>query len=280
MPDTALRALQSWMEAVIRNPGGAEVGVESASAREMDAEEVVRSTGALSAVERLQLYNRGYHARLLECLATAYPALRQTMGRELFEAFVLDYVDDRPSRSYTLHGLTDGFADHLEATRPDRDAPEQWVDLLVELARLEQAFAQVFDGPGSEGEEAPAPGDLPELPDARCLERTVEVAPAFRLLPARFDLSKYFLAARLGESAPLPAAADGAIVLTRKDYVVLSTQLGLAQRLVLEALMEGATIGTAAAAHGVQPVEVWGWVRSWAARVFFRRVDGDPADGG
>lgn len=269
------------MEAVIRHPGGAAAGVESASsARRLELDDVVRPAGALSAVERLQLYNRGYHARLLECLAAAYPALRQTMGPELFDAFALDYVHDRPSRSYTLHGLTDGFADYLEATRPDTGAPEQWVDLLVDLARLEQAFVQVFEGPGSEGEKTAVPGDLPEVPDARCLGSTMEAAPAFRLLPARFALSEHFLAGRRGETAPLPAAADGAIVLTRKEYVVLLTQLDRPRRVVLETLMDGGTVGTAATVHGVEPAEVWGWVRSWAGRGFFRRVDTDPADDG
>lgn len=264
------------MQAVVQHPGGAAAGIASTAARshlDVEPSDVVASTAKLGPHERLELYNRGYHARLLECLRTAYPALLEMVGPELFEAFARDYLAARPPRSYTLLALTHGFADHLQATRPDEDAPgpEPWVDLIVDVARAEQAFVAVFEGAGSEGQAWLRPEGLSEEP---LLAARLQIAPAFRLLSTRFALAEFLLATRRGErETPYPPAREGGLALTRRDFVVILTPLDRAQRDVLQALAGGASIAGAAETAGVDPLEAWAWVRAWSSRVFFRSLE-------
>lgn len=281
MSEIPLQALQSWMQAVVQHPAGAAAGVASRAARRhLDVDpsaltDVVASTATLGAGEKLELYNRGYHSRLLECLRKAYPALLEVVGAELFEAFARDYLAARPPRSYTLLALTHGFADHLQATRPDEDAPEEWVDLVVDVARAEQAFVQVFEGPGSEDDVWQRPDDLPEEPESALLEGRLQLAPAFRLLSTRFELAELLLAARRGERTAYPPAEEGGLAVTRRDFVVILTPLDRAQHDVLQALADGGSIAGAAGAAGVDPVDAWRWVRVWSGRVFFRSLEVD-----
>src|SRR4051812_450530 len=139
-PATALHGLETWMLAALTSheaPGPDE------------SRAVVRSTAGLGAPERIALYRRGYRARLVECMHETHPALRHALGDGLFDEFALDYLAATPSRSYTLLDLGARFADHLEATRPDGD--ELWPEFIVDLARLERAFHEVYEGLGAEG---------------------------------------------------------------------------------------------------------------------------------
>ena len=69
-----LDELQRWMQAVITHPHGVISGIESSDARDLiailpaQAERVVTRSRALTAIERLDIYNHAYFGRLLECL--------------------------------------------------------------------------------------------------------------------------------------------------------------------------------------------------------------------
>jgi hypothetical protein len=255
MPEApALRDVQAWMLAVMTEPGGA----QSEAARErIDAtpEEVVRSTPGLGAGQRLELYRRGYTARLLETMRAHHPALRHALGDEVFDAFAVDYLAARPSRSYTLLDLGAGFADHLEATRPDGD--ESWPDFLIDLVRLERAFIEVYDGPGAESAELLQPGDV--TAGARLLP-----VPCLRLLAARFPVADYLMAVRRREEPPLPAPRRTWLALSRRDYEVTITELDERGHALLAALIGGAPVGDDDARR--LPLD-------WAERGFFLSAD-------
>src|SRR6266508_5931262 len=148
--------LQGWLQTVVTHPDGVAAG---AAATGLPIDVVVRPSSRLTAEQRLHLYHRGYHLRLLECVRALHPALRHALTEELFDEFALDYLRARPSRSYTLFRLTEGFADHLEATRPD--GGEAWPDFVIDLARLERTFLEVYEGPGVEDEPLVSAADLP-----------------------------------------------------------------------------------------------------------------------
>jgi hypothetical protein len=80
--------------------------------------------------------------------------LAGALGNELFDQFAMAYLQAYPSTSYTLSQLGANFARHLEETRPDRDelahGEVSWPDFLIDVARLEWAIGEVFDGPGVE----------------------------------------------------------------------------------------------------------------------------------
>jgi hypothetical protein len=50
----------------------------------------------LSAAQRLAIYQRGYFARLLQCLEGQYKALCHALGKELFDDFSKEYLRKYP----------------------------------------------------------------------------------------------------------------------------------------------------------------------------------------
>ena len=268
-----LRQLQEWLRAVITDPD-ADVDVD------VPADRVVRSSHRLSSAQRLGLYRRSYRLRLLEAMRAYHPGLRHMLGDDLFDEFALEYIRARPSRSYTLQRLGEGFADHLAATRPDLDgAPEAWPSVMIDLAHLERTFAEVYDARGTEGEELPAGRDLPVEPDAGWLAATVVPVGCLRLVRSSFPAGPYLSAVRRGEDPPLPAPAESFVAVNRRDYVVTLTPLEASEHELLERLVvQGARIKTAASSAAIEPVEAWRLVRRWADHAFFRSLH--PGQGG
>lgn len=273
-----LASLQRWVQAVIRHPEGVEAGAASAPARrEMDLapgnlDQVVNPSAQLSSAQRLAIYSRGYHLRLLECLRTMHPALQHALGPELFDEFALDFLQARPSRSYTLGQLNADFAEHLGTQKPDIGSEdEQWPDLLIDLARLERAFMEVFDGPGTEGvkpELDPPAGNS----DSGWETVTVQASPSLRLIRSGYPVGRYLQAVRAGQHPRLPFPEPSFIALSRKDYRVILTELDLRRFETLELMLHGSSIGQAARQIRAAPGEIWAWVRHWISCGFFLQV--------
>jgi hypothetical protein len=270
VPETThLRRLQEQLRAAIADPGPAG----------LDPEGVIRSSTKLSASQRLDLYRRSHRERLLEAMRAFYPALAHMLGRELFDDLAWEYLQERPSRSYTLQRLGEGLPDYLETNRPDADGPrETWPDLMIDLARLERAFAEVYDAPGLEGEATPSSADLPAAPDASWLAATVEPAPCLRLLRSSFAAGPYLAAVRRGEQPAIPVPAESFLAISRRDYAVRLTPLDAARHQLLDRLRRGAPIKQAAAAAELSPLAAWQEVRRWSEDACFRSLRrGDPA---
>jgi hypothetical protein len=117
------------------------VTVDGDQVGDMLAGDVVAGSATLSAAQRIEIYRRGYRARLVDCLRRTHPGLRHVLGDEVFDAFALDYLAAYPSRSYTLGRLGANWSAHLEATRPDPDSPqrERWPDFQPARRRDERA---------------------------------------------------------------------------------------------------------------------------------------------
>ncbi len=240
-----LERIQRWMQAVITHPGGVGSGISSPEARrsvELDAkglESIVAPSATLTGAERLAIYSRSYHARLLQCFREMFPALFQALGEKLFNLFALDYLQRYPPHSYTLDDLADRFAQHLAETRPDSDAPpgerESWPDFIVELAEIEWAFLKIYDGPGTEGRALPAAENIRALSLERILETRPVHAPSLRLFAFRYPVHAYMLAARRGEHPQMPAPRDTFVAATRMNYRVALFELSTQQHTLLKA---------------------------------------------
>lgn len=291
-----LECLQRWMQAAITRPGVGGAGVASEELwRGPDVShgslaETILPSASLSGAERLAIYQRSYHARLLETLRTMFPSLLCALGEELFHRFALDYLRQFPPHGYTLDGLADDFPRHLAETRPDADAPpdrrEPWPDFIVELATLELAFLKVFDGPGVEGRKISDVPDIPTLADDRLLAARPVPAPCLRLFAFRYPVHTYLLSSRRGESKGLPAPAESFVCMTRRDYRVLIHELTPAQYEFIRAI-DGRQCVARALGPGASSVErprpsvstVRDWLCDWTAKGFFERVEVLPEAG-
>jgi hypothetical protein len=288
-PAPALDVVQRWFQAVVTHPDGVAGGLSSAAANRFmpldrdGLERLVRRSSRLTAEQRLSIYANAYYARLLECLAECFPVLRRVLGAEVFAGFAFDYLQRYPSRSYTLDRLAESFPRFLEETRPDRSAaaapdlqaapepeaaqepepaqaPPAWPDFLVDLATLELAIAQVFDGPGAEGEPLLTPAELgPLRADGRFAAARLKPVPCLRLLRFRYPVNAFYTAARApagpprwqeeaAAELPFPEPAAEHVALSRADFVVRRHELSPLEHAILAELLGGASVGEAIAA--------------------------------
>lgn len=224
-----------------------------------------------TAVERMAVYSSAYFARLLEVLRELFPCLRYAIGDELFDTFAVEYLQAHPPASYTLHRLADRYADFLEATRP---ADDHSLAFVVDLARLEHAIDQVFDGPGPEtGSKILSAGG--GVADGGRLS----LVPGLRLLAFRFPVSSYFTAWKAGHQPEWPAADAQFVALLRRDYIVRRHELSSVQFELLGYIAAGQSLEDSLAAIAAHASSIDGlagdvqrWFTRWSASGFFAGV--------
>lgn len=116
------------------------------------AEAHLLPSATLTAVQRLELYQRQYWFRLLDSLADDFPALRWLLGARAFAALAEHYLREVPPGRANLRHLGAGLAELIGSGR-HRLAHAV---AAQELARLESAWIAAF-----EAAELPMPA--PEL---------------------------------------------------------------------------------------------------------------------
>jgi hypothetical protein len=306
-PPEDVDRLQRWFQAVVTNPDGVEAGADSAVAQRLihlppgQLEKVITRSRALSAAERLAIYANAYHTRLLECLGEVYPMLKRALGEEAFEGFAFGYLQDYPSRSYTLNALGRHFPRYLQETRPagldtaaESADPEpangngplasDWPDLLIDLARFEWAIYDVFDGPGVEGQALLEFDQLSVISPERWPEVRLKPVPCLQLLATRFPVNDYYTALRKAERdevVPLPAGRESFAALTRRQFVVRRYNFSRTEFELLQAIRDGQTVGQAVE-HAASITDgdmeklctnLQLWFRNWTAEGFFHSVE-------
>lgn len=287
----SLPELQRWFQAAIMRPDMSAAMPEDATVNAVTGGEamttevatVITASTRQHPAQRLAVYRRGYRLRLLECLRGSFPALCHLLGQDLFDAFADDYLAACPSRSYTLFQLGEHFADHLQRTRPDRDRlpaeRETWVDLMVDLARFERVFAEVYHGPGTETSPILRAVDLPADTDPAWPELTLRPAPCLRLATTRYPVHGYAAAVTRGEAPQLPRAQPTVLAVHRRRYTVLVTELSPPADRLLAALLDGETVTSAATTAGIPPTTAQPWIRRWVEAGLFMACAPRPALG-
>jgi len=279
------------MQSVIMHPGGVEHGVRCEEARQQidvqpeELEAVICRSRALTSDERLAIYSRAYFSRLLECLQAEFPVLVHAIGEDAFDEFAISYLQRYPSRSYTLGRLAENFTRYLAETRPkdedDSGLVASWPDFVVDLAKLEWTFSQVFDGPGVEDEPLLSADQLQRVPADRWPEVRLVPVRCLRLLTLRFPVNRYFTAVRQNENPSIPEPAETFVAVKRRRYVVRHYPLSRPQFTLLEAMQAKRTVGEAIAEMAKiaeAPMEdlatnLQRWFRNWAIEGFFSDVE-------
>ena len=287
-PDDLSR-IQRWMQAVITHPSGIRAGVVSDAARQgfdasfEDVEKIVSRSRALTGAEALMIYSRSYHARLLECFRAEFPCVLHALGDALFTDFVIEYLKHYPPRSYTLHDLAKNFPQFLAETRPAASAPsgerETWPDFIIDLATLERAFIEVFDGPGSEGQLLASAVQIRELDDEQFAGLRLATVPCLRLLAFRYPVLAYFNGVREKKEPEMPAPSDAFLAVNRMNYRVYFSNLSPAQYSVLASLTSGLSVAEALSLatrvagqdHNWLAARTRTWLRDWVDGGFFLR---------
>ncbi len=160
-----------------------------------------------AARERLEVYADMYFFRLLDALKSEVPKVAQWMGDDDFHDLVADYLvahpSTRPSLRHSAAALPGFLASHVAgAACPG----------LPDLARLELARNDAFDGPESPRLEAQA---LAALPTDAWPRLCFHVAPTVRRLRLRTSTIPTWRALADGRPPPRTSADIGGCIVWR-----------------------------------------------------------------
>src|SRR6185436_5865935 len=180
-PDLGLKRLMQGFQ-------GNVVAPHERGRRRVPAGTLVLPSKTLTAAQRIGIYGDAYLARLIEALHEDFPALSRLIGHRAFHRLCRAYLERHPSRSWSLNPLGRRLPDFL--SRPVR-VPRRAA--CLDLARLEVAHSEVFDG---EGAEALKPRDFAGLPASTLGRRRLTFVPAFRLLALDHAANPYLDAVR------------------------------------------------------------------------------------
>jgi hypothetical protein len=274
------------MQSVLMHRGGVAEGVDSPAAREQidislsELPTIILPSQSLSSADRLEIYVNAYHARLMECLAEEFTVTRWTVGDDLFDAVTFGYLQNYPSRSYTLNQLGSRFPDYLSESRihaggmPEGAEPN-WPDFVVELALLERALYEVYDGPGTERSGTIDPARLAAVPPEGWSGLQLIPAPCLRLLSFAHPVSDYWGKRKDDAEPTVPAPQPTWLAVGRCEFVVERHDLSAAQFAVLSAIVGGATLAesleigtTSAPGEAIEP-QLGEWFSQWMAAGFF-----------
>jgi hypothetical protein len=173
---------------------------------------LVKGNDRLGSVERLQIYNRMYWYRLMDCVADDCPGLRAFLGEDGFWKLVVAYLNAYPSRSYTLRNLCSQLIKFVQE-EPKWTTPHN--EAALELVQFEWAQIVAFDG------ETLAPFDEASLTQVDPDKLRVRLQPYMTLLHLEYAVDEYVLAVKQGDHA-LRGTASQAVVKRRKARAVKS----------------------------------------------------------
>ncbi|QYM80586.1 DNA-binding domain-containing protein [Horticoccus luteus] len=158
-----------------------------------------RDTGRLSALDRIEIYNRMYWFRLLDSLGEDFPGLRMHLGEARFLRLARAYIATHPSRSFTLRDLGRHLPRFI-AAQPRHTAPH--TAAARNLAAFEWAQIVAFDA------AARAPVSVRRMRTADPLTLRLALQPCLTLLRLSFAVDDYLLALKQHDSALRTAASQ------------------------------------------------------------------------
>jgi hypothetical protein len=243
----------------------------------------IKPNDRLTSFERLEIYNRQYWWRLMSSLAEDFPGLQAILGNRRFDALCKAYLNDRPSRSFTLRNLGRDLAPWLKKN-PHWAGSNQAIAL--DMVRLEWADIEAFDGAD---EEPLRPADVAKSAGG---DLRLRLQPYVRLLKfhypvdalvleiKRFNDDTEFLSNAFRERRKRKRVTAVAklkpktifLAVHRIDYSVYFRRLQPAEYGLLLAIQNGRTLaqavnevfGKRSKASGADPAQVTEWFRNWS----------------
>ena len=282
---SSLLETQRELAKLIMQPMTVREGMRTAS--RAGAEKFIKPNDRLTSFERLEIYNRGYWFRVLDCLAEDFPGVRAIVGTGRFRRLSEAYLAECPSRSFTLRNLGSRLAEWLKAN-------PKWLgrepQLILDMVALEWAHVEAFD---SAELRAITPEELAQAGS----DVQLQLQPYVKLLKLHYPIDDLALAVRNRKrsgklvsalrQSPCPTTPVFFLALHRLDYSVHYRRLEPEAYQVLVLLRGGAGLSDAVAgafessempeAQQVQNVELW--FRTWQSLGWFCSRQAGDTDG-
>ena len=170
------------------------------------ADSFIKPNDRLSSFERLEIYNRQYWFRIVDCFYDDYPGLHAVMGDRRFAKLARAYLAKHPSESFTLRNL----GRHLESflrNNPELISPQP--QLALDMARLEWAHIVAFD------ERGKPVVDVDDLLGSNPATVRLALQPYITLLEVSYPVDDLLLAAKRGDDG-LRTEASNAVALRHR----------------------------------------------------------------
>jgi hypothetical protein len=287
-----LKDIQRLAAAAIRTPLGRGNRTRSIFSDGRPMREVIETfikpNDRLTSLERLEIYNRQYWFRVLDCLYDDYPGLRAILGMEKFHRICRAYLEKYPSRSFTLRNLGSRLEQFL-MEQPKLTAPR--TDMAIDMARFEWAQIVAFDGPANELLV------IDDLLGADPAKLRLSLQPHLTLLDMQYPLDDFVIAVKKKNAAMRSEASNAVenhshngrekrlrlprrqrllLAVHRYDNGIYYKHLEPAEHAILSALRNGKTvvraceIGAKADAN-LSGEQVQKWFRDWSQLGWFCR---------
>jgi hypothetical protein len=243
-----LRSLQQRFLALITASDGVPAALANMAATPADLGDLVVGDTRLDGVGRVTVYADMYFQRLLDVLREDFPKLEAALGEDPFRELVGGFLAEVPPADHSLRNLgapLPGFV----ADRTDL-ADRPW---LADLARLEWARADVFDGADCDVLDLEG---LRAVPGDRFAELPLRLVPTQRQVPVGFAVEQTWRQIEDGQPLVAPPAGAGHLLVWRKQTEVLHRRLDPLEAELLAPLAEGSLFGLICERLGLdRPVE-------------------------
>jgi hypothetical protein len=242
----------------------------------------IKPNDRLTSLERIEIYNRQYWFRLIDCLYDDFPGLHAVMGQRRFSKFLRAYLAKYPSRSFTLRNLGSRLPQMLI------DEPEwcgQRVAMAQDMAAFEWAQVIAFDS------ESRPPLGVDDFLGADPNKMRLGLQPYLTLLDLRYPLDEFSLALkrRINRSTTsnsaeenqyerpasrvrLPKPKPVFVAVHRLNNSIYYKRLEAGAFTLLQSLLKGKTLANAVASAGeIEPQDLQQWFQQWATMGWFCR---------
>jgi hypothetical protein len=232
--DVPLAQVQARLYDLITAPEGAGKRLTELGRAPRDLEAIVRGSGRLSAIERVDVYANMYFFRILEVLGDEFAKIVRLIGAEAFHNLITDYLLAHRPAHPSLREVGARLPAYL-ATHPlTEDRP--W---LSELARLERLRLELFDGPDAEALTLQA---VRALPPASLPDLVLRAVPSLATLATEFAIAPLWRALETpGGAVEPPPRSTGTILIWRQGLTVFHRPLAPDELVCLPLLQEGTT---------------------------------------
>jgi hypothetical protein len=193
-----------------------------------------------AAIKRYNVYRNNVTVSLIEALAATYPAVQRITGVEFFRAMARFHVRATPPTSPLLFAYGRDFPAFIGAYEHARDMP--W---LADTARIERAWLDAYHAADVPAVSADA---LAAVPSNKLGDLVFTAHPAAGIVRSAYPAVAIFAMNRVeGPVTPLRSNVAEDALITRPDMEVAVRLLPPGGAAFLRTLLDGGTLGTAAA---------------------------------
>ena len=193
-----------------------------------------------AAIKRYNVYRNNVTVSLINTLAATYPAVQRITGVEFFRAMARFHIRATPPTSPLLFEYGRDFPAFIEGYEPAQDMP--W---LADTARIERAWLDAYHA----ADVPPlSPDVLAAVPSDRLGDLVFTAHPADRIVRSAYPAVTIFAMNRVeGPITQLRSNTAEDALITRPDMEVAVRLLPPGGAAFLKSLIEGGTLGAAAA---------------------------------